>query len=324
MNKETLNSKISAPQTKDQAWLHALRLRTLPLSISGILVGGGLTYLLLKEENQVESKGFWLILSLALLTTVAFQIVSNLANDLGDSEKGTDNAQRIGPTRAVQSGLISQSQMRGAMIFSAVVSLLLAAGIIVSSAPNLSSDSIVGYAVLAVACVAAAITYTVGKNAYGYRGLGDVMVFLFFGCVSVMGTFSLFGFGLQFIPLLGAIAVGAWSTGVLNLNNLRDHENDSVSGKRTLVVKMGFEKAKGYHTFLMLFGVISWNSLVTILVFYTGDILFLLSVIPIFVLLTHTLRVRKETNPRNLDKELKVVALSTFAASLILFLGCLV
>jgi 1,4-dihydroxy-2-naphthoate polyprenyltransferase len=317
-------TKENSPKSLSEAWLQALRLRTLPLSLSGILLGSGMAYLLLEESFEIAQKNFYLIFLLAMLTTVAFQIVSNLANDLGDSEKGTDNENRVGPVRAVQSGWISTTQMRNAVVISAVISMCLAGSLIYVSASNLTSDTIVFYGILAIACVAAAITYTVGKNAYGYRGLGDVMVFLFFGGVSVLGMFSLFGFGFQFIPLLGAVTIGCWSTAVLNLNNLRDHENDAVSGKRTLVVKLGFETAKRYHIGLVIIGVLSWNFLLALLSVLTGKWWIMLAMLPGFVLLKHLVSVWREQIPAALDKELKVVALSTFFAALIFFLSCLI
>ena len=155
-----------------KAWLHAARLRTLPLSLSGIIVGTGLAALIGAFDG--------LIFSLALLTTIGFQVLSNFANDLGDSQKGTDNAQRVGPARAIQSGQLTASQMKVGMWVVGICSLLSALYLIKLSVPNLSTKAIYFYILLALACIAAAITYTVGKNAYGYRGLGDIMVFVFF------------------------------------------------------------------------------------------------------------------------------------------------
>ncbi|MFM7473198.1 MAG: 1,4-dihydroxy-2-naphthoate octaprenyltransferase, partial [Crocinitomicaceae bacterium] len=168
-----------------------MRLRTLPLSVSGIIIGAGLAKFQLDYLELTEEKQFWPITILAILTTLSFQIVSNLANDLGDSEKGTDNKNRIGPTRAVQSGEISFASMKMAVRISAVIAMILALSLINQSAPNLTSQAKFVYFILAILCVAAAITYTVGKNAYGYKGLGDAMVFIFFGLVSVIGSYML-------------------------------------------------------------------------------------------------------------------------------------
>ncbi|MFM6964770.1 MAG: 1,4-dihydroxy-2-naphthoate octaprenyltransferase, partial [Sphingomonadales bacterium] len=197
-----------------KAWLHAARLRTLPLSVSGIIVGTGLAAILGVYDGQ--------IFGLALLTTIGFQVLSNFANDLGDSQKGTDNAQRVGPARAIQSGQLSAAQMKTGMWVVGLLSLLSALFLIKLSIPNLSTTAIFTYVVLALLCIAAAITYTVGKKAYGYRGLGDLMVFIFFGLVSVIGVFLLYGEAFEWLVLFPAVSIGAWSTAVLNLNNLRD------------------------------------------------------------------------------------------------------
>ena len=218
------------------AWIGAMRLRTLPLSISGIIVGSALAFLL--------GNGDLKIFSTAILTTVLFQILSNLANDLGDSQKGTDNADRVGPKRAVQSGEISQSEMKVGVGLFVVLSFIAACLLIYLSLPNLSIELLYFFSILAVLCVLAAIFYTMGKSAYGYSGFGDIMVFIFFGFVSVIGVFSLYGLSFEWLTLLPSITIGAWSTAVLNLNNMRDVENDAASGKRTMVVKIGYEKAR--------------------------------------------------------------------------------
>jgi 1,4-dihydroxy-2-naphthoate polyprenyltransferase len=217
-------------------WIEALRLRTLPLSLSGIIVGSFIAY-----NNQ-----FWntSIFVLALITTILFQIVSNLANDLGDGLKGTDNNERIGPTRAVQSGAISSSQMKNAVIFTSILSLLAASVLVYIGTTNLGIEGVYFYFGLALLCVAAAILYTVGKKAYGYLGLGDVFVFLFFGFVSVMGVYTLFAKEIDWFNIFPSAGVGFLSAAVLNLNNMRDHENDKNSNKRTLVVKLGLKKLK--------------------------------------------------------------------------------
>ena len=167
-----------------KAWISAARLRTLPLSLSGIIAGSAVAY----------HYGFWdwKIFTLAMLTTVLFQIVSNLANDLGDGIKGTDNDDRIGPERMIQSGAITPKQMRLAVIIISVLSLASAGALLYLGAQRLPDAIIWMYIGLAILCVVAAITYTVGKRAYGYHGMGDLMVFLFFGLVSVLGVYSLF------------------------------------------------------------------------------------------------------------------------------------
>lgn len=304
--------------TKSKAWLHAIRLRTLPLSISGIIVGSGLAKVIHVLNEPNKEIYFWEIFCLALITTIGFQILSNLANDLGDSQKGTDNKDRVGPTRAVQSGVISQKEMKFGMVICTILSLLSAGGLIYFSSGNLTSELILFYAILAVICVLAAITYTVGKNAYGYRGLGDLMVFIFFGLVSVLGVFSLYGNGFEWLVFFPAISIGFWSTAVLNLNNLRDHLNDKKSGKNTTVVKLGFKGGKYYHAFLILGGFAMWLFTILTLVYISFNYLLLVALLPSFLLFFHLQKVFLTSDPKSLDPELKKVALITFFSALLL------
>ncbi|ASS49527.1 MAG: 1,4-dihydroxy-2-naphthoate octaprenyltransferase [Candidatus Fluviicola riflensis] len=285
-------------QFKD--WIHAARLRTLPLSVSGILVGS-----LLALQN-----GFWnpVVFTLALSTTLLFQILSNLANDLGDTLKGADNANRVGPERAVQSGAISISAMKTAVSLTAILSFISAGLLIWKGTANLSENSVYGYIALAFACVVAAITYTMGKRAYGYFGLGDVFVFIFFGCVSVIGVYPLFADELIFELIFPAITIGLLSTAVLNLNNMRDQINDAAVGKRTLVVKLGFKNAKAYHLTLIITAMLSWIIFLAFKQHWIGFI----SCLPFVLLVKHIVFVVKNNEPSAFDPELKKVALSTF------------
>jgi len=292
-----------------KAWLHAARLRTLPLSLSGIIVGSGLAAFLDAFDGQ--------IFAFALLTTIGFQVLSNFANDLGDSQKGTDNAQRVGPARAIQSGQLSAAQMKMGMWVVGVFSLLSAFYLIKLSVPNLSPNAIYFYIVLALACIAAAITYTVGKNAYGYRGLGDIMVFIFFGLVSVIGVFMLYGESFEWIVLFPAISMGLWSTAVLNLNNLRDIHNDAQMNKRTMVVKLGFQKAKFYHVFLVSFGLATWFFTVYLLAVSALNYYLFIALVPSIGFALHLRKVVQNTVPASLDPELKKVALLTFISSVL-------
>lgn len=298
---------------KIKAWLNAARLRTLPLSVSGIIVGSGLAAVLDKWDG--------LIFSLAMFTTIGFQVISNFANDLGDSQKGTDNANRVGPARTIQSGLLSQTEMKRGIFITALISMLSAISLIYISADNLSSQALFFYLVLAGLCVLAAITYTVGKNAYGYRGFGDVMVFVFFGLVSVLGVFQLYGFSFEWLVLFPAITIGLWSTAVLNLNNLRDIENDRRSKKNTFIVKLGFRKGKFYHAFLIVGGALPWWTTVILFVKISGNVFLLLSLVPSIFLFLHLKKVFLTEEPALLDGELKKVALLTFFSSILFALS---
>lgn len=293
-------------------WISAFRLRTLPLSISGILVGSFIAVY----------SGFWnpLIFSLALSTTLLFQILSNLANDLGDSQNGADNDGRIGPMRAVQSGKISQKSMRNAVIFTAICSFLSAGFLIYFGTKNLSISSIYLYIGLAIASVLAAITYTVGKKAYGYHGMGDLFVFIFFGLVSVLGVYPLFTDSFDLLLILPAISIGFLSTAVLNLNNMRDRENDEKVGKRTLVVKMGSDSAKKYHFFLIIGAFVTWILFLALSSNWLGFI----SLLPVVLFVKHLIFVAKNTEPQALDSQLKSVALGTFFLSLLYVISVII
>ena len=282
-----------------QSWLKAFRLRTLPLSLSGIILGSFLA----------KKEGFWdgYIFVFALLTTLFFQILSNLANDLGDSQKGTDNQFRVGPMRSVQSGEISMKAMKLAVAIFTFLSLVSAAILIRISAVGMTKEVIWMYVLLAVLCVIAAITYTVGKKAYGYNGFGDLFVFIFFGLVSVLGSYTLYTKTFNPEIVFPAITIGLLSTAVLNLNNMRDQVNDKSSNKITLVVKLGKSKAKVYHFFLVLLAIIS-------AVFFLQELntfryLFL---IPFCILTLHLQKVNNTQEEKDFDPELKKVALTTF------------
>ena len=287
-----------------KSWLKAFRLRTLPLSMSGIILGSFLA----------KKDGFWdlQIFMFAMLTTLFFQVLSNLANDLGDSQKGTDNENRIGPMRSVQSGEISIHAMKTAVWIFSILSLLSAVCLIYISSQGMTREIILFYAVLAILCILAAITYTVGKRAYGYSGFGDVFVFIFFGLVSVLGSYTLYTKQFNWEIIFPAITIGMLSTAVLNLNNMRDQVNDKVAGKITLVVKLGECKAKYYHYFLILSGIVSSAFFLQNL-----GLLRFLFLIPYCILTLHLNRVKNTVEEKDFDLELKKVALTTFLIAIL-------
>ncbi len=297
-------------------WLSAFRLRTLPLAVSSIIVGSALGF----DDSRNFSWGpDRRLVGLALLTAVLLQILSNLANDLGDHEHGTDNKDRIGPQRAVQSGAISPAAMKRAMVICGLLAFICGC-VLITVALGLTLRTLV-FLLLGLAAIGAAVKYTFGRNPYGYAGLGDLSVFLFFGLVGVCGTYFLhiryFGY-FEPATLLPAIAFGLLSAGVLNVNNMRDIHNDAASGKRTLVVRMGSANARIYHTALVVSGVLSL--FLFTLVNGTGwqRWLFLL-VVPVFAI--HLSRVWTTTEPRALDPQLKVLAMGTFITALTFSLG---
>ncbi|NAY91145.1 1,4-dihydroxy-2-naphthoate octaprenyltransferase [Muricauda sp. JGD-17] len=287
-------------------WVQAARLRTLPLSLSGIIVGTGLAI----------KQGFFDvgIFVLALLTTVGFQITSNFANDYGDGVKGTDNEDRIGPARVLQSGLLSRSALKKGILIS--IGLTLAIAIILLYRAFGKDDFLFFtlFLVLGILSIWAAIRYTVGSNAYGYIGLGDLFVFLFFGLLGVLGSMFLYTRSMHASALLPAISIGLLCVGVLNLNNLRDVHSDKKHGKNTLVVKMGFKNGKLYHFALISLALVcfvayTWIEKVELLNSY-----YLLAFFPIIL---HLRTVMMTDVPKALDGELKKLALSTFLLSLL-------
>ena len=292
-----------------KAWIGALRLRTLPLSLSGIIVGSAMAYYYGGWNFQ--------IFILAISTTVLFQILSNLANDLGDSQKGTDNDQRVGPTRAIQSGEISQRSMKNAVVLVTILSFASACVLIYISSALISDSLIWIYLGLTGVSIFAAILYTVGKSAYGYYGLGDLMVFLFFGCLSVLGVFILYGMRFEALTLMPAFTIGFWSVAVLNLNNMRDIVNDAASSKLTVVVQLGSARAKYYHLILILSGLSIWTTLNGVYVYLNNNWIFLIAVFPTLFLYPHLKRVIEINDPSMYDPELKKVALITFSSSIL-------
>lgn len=290
-----------------KAWLNAARLRTLPLSVSGILAGSFYAF----------SKGYvdWAILGLALLTTLGLQVLSNFANDYGDGVKGTDNETRIGPKRAIQSGIITIPDMKKGIIITSVVTLLSAVFLIYLSFGKENFGYSLFFFFLGLGAIAAAIKYTVGASAYGYRGLGDLFVFLFFGLVSVIGCYFLFAKHIEPIIIFPAVSIGLLSVAVLNLNNMRDIVSDTSSGKNTLVVKMGAEKAKLYHYSLIIIALASILIFAIVSEFSAMQYIFLIAYPPFII---HLKKVVRNTIPRELDPELKKVALSTFFLSILL------
>ena len=231
---------------KFKTWVKAARPRTVLLSFSGVLLGGFLAY----KTGPSTSSGTLLCVLFSALTAILLQILSNLANDYGDFKKGTDSAKRVGPQREMQSGAITEQEMKRGLAFTAGLCLISGALLIFVFA-GLTWKELAVFAALGIGAVLAALLYTLGKRPYGYRGLGDLYCFLFFGLAAVAGTFYLATKSLDFSALLPASAMGFLSNVVLNINNMRDYENDKASGKNSLVVKLGLKNAFIYHCLLI-------------------------------------------------------------------------
>jgi 1,4-dihydroxy-2-naphthoate octaprenyltransferase len=301
-------------------WIQAARLRTLPLSVSGIIVGS-MYALRPTEEFRTPTDVFsWKVFGFAMLTTLGLQVLSNFANDYGDGVKGTDNEDRVGPQRALQSGVISPQAMKRAIGITAVLTLFSAMLLIYHAFGNENFLYSLFFLVLGVLAIFSAIRYTVGNTAYGYRGYGDLFVFVFFGLVSTIGVNFLYSKEIELLLILPAVAIGLLSVGVLNLNNMRDEASDRKSNKNTIVVKIGGEKAKKYHYFLIVIAMVLVLFFALLSNYRLDQYLFALAFIPLII---HLNTVSKNQNTRDLDAELKKVALSTFALSILLAL-CMV
>jgi len=259
-----------------------------------------------------------IVFGLAISTTIFLQILSNLANDFGDSHHGTDNAYRLGPERTVQSGKISKTEMKRLIVMFVILSFISGGLLIFSGIKTANAAMILLFFGLGIASIVAAIKYTVGRNPYGYSGLGDIFVFIFFGLLGVCGTYYLHTNHFHPMLLLPAASIGLLSAGVLNLNNMRDIENDAASGKKTLVVRIGSKYAKLYHAILIVLSLIlsiiyvieTWQSLY--------QLMFLLSVVPLGF---HLYEVFQNHVPQKLNNQLKVLALTTFFFSVTYSLG---
>lgn len=296
------------PTIKD--WLSAMRLRTLPLSVSGIIIGGCFAH--------YNGKFNLTVFVIAIFLTIALQILSNLANDYGDATKGTDNENRVGPQRAIQSGQISERQMLHAIRNNILIVIFLTLTLIFAAFGTKNFLYALSFMILGGFAVYAALTYTIGDSAYGYKGLGDFFVFLFFGLISVFGSYFLFARQLDHFLTLPAIALGLLSVGVLNLNNMRDIESDKLSEKITMAVKLGKARVRQYHFFLII-GAILVSFLFAIL-YYTSpwNFLFLMAYVP---MIWHIKKIKNAVSPDDYDSQLKILALTTFMFSTLLGIG---
>jgi len=291
-----------------QHWIKAIRLRTLPLAIASIGMGSFLA----AADHHFDGTVF----SLAALTAICLQILSNLSNDYGDSIHGADSVDRVGPSRAVQSGVISSKAMKNAMYLFAFLSLIAGLGLL-SYAIQSKQDFII-FISLGIFSIIAAITYTSGKLPYGYKGLGDLMVLIFFGWVATMGTYYLHTHTVRGLHFLPATALGFLTIGVLNVNNIRDIESDRLAGKFSIPVRIGRQKAVYYHWSLLGGAII----LSLLYVFWTNggwqQLLFLVSVPLLWV---NAKAVKEQEDPTSLDPYLKQMAISALVFVLTFGIG---
>ena len=295
-----------------KAWLQAIRLRTLPLALASIAMG---TFLAAAEGHF----NIYIFL-LASITTIFLQILTNLANDYGDSLHGADSVQREGPKRSVQSGAISASDMKRAVIISSLLSFISGTSLLYVAIENMNATFLI-FLLLGIGAILSALGYTMGKHPYGYAGLGDLFVIIFFGLIGVLGTCYLFTGSLKAIHILPALSSGLFAAAVLNINNIRDIESDKLAGKKSIPVRLGREKAVIYHWFLLFSGFV-------FAVFYTFinykspfQLIFLLT-LPLFI--KNGLEVNNKRSAGELDPSLKKMAISSLVFTVLFGIGLLI
>ncbi|WP_099142346.1 1,4-dihydroxy-2-naphthoate polyprenyltransferase [Xenorhabdus kozodoii] len=291
-----------------QAWLESLRPKTLPLAIAAVITGSALA--------SWTGHFKWPVALLALLTAAMLQILSNLANDYGDVTKGSDTEKRIGPQRGMQKGLISAKQMKKALKIAVLLSCLSGSSLI-AVACNTPSD-ILGFLVLGVLAIIAAITYTVGTRPYGYLGLGDISVLIFFGYLSVLGTYYLQAGTFSISTILPATASGLLSVAVLNINNLRDIESDRQNGKNTLAVRLGGKKARYYHVALLLTAMLC---LIAFTLLYLSNGLSWLFLLAFPLLLKHMVQVLRDPTAEGMRPKLVQMVKAALLTNILFSIG---
>ncbi|MBR4520756.1 MAG: 1,4-dihydroxy-2-naphthoate octaprenyltransferase [Paludibacteraceae bacterium] len=234
-------------------YIASLRLRTLPLSMSGIILGSGLAYHYQQTLFGFHIDSFdWYVFAWAILTTLSLQILSNLSNEYGDAQRGTDSEQQGRAAYGMQAGTITAQEMRRMIVLFVFLSMVFGGVLVLTAFDTFQCVPAVVFLGLGALAIVGAMTYTLGKHNYGYKGLGDLGVFLFFGLLSTLGSFYLQTQTLTAEAVLAAVAIALPNVGVLNLNNVRDMDNDLKHGKRTLASRLGKKGGKIYHALLLL------------------------------------------------------------------------
>ncbi|OKP01910.1 1,4-dihydroxy-2-naphthoate polyprenyltransferase [Xenorhabdus eapokensis] len=305
-NSDNMSSTTSISQM--QAWLESLRPKTLPLAVAAVITGSALA--------SWTGHFKWPVALLALLTAAMLQILSNLANDYGDVTKGSDTEKRIGPKRGMQKGLITAKQMKNALKIAVLISCLSGSSLIAVACNN--PDDIIGFLILGLLAIVAAITYTVGTRPYGYLGLGDISVLIFFGWLSVLGTYYLQAGTFSLSTILPATASGLLSVAVLNINNLRDIESDRQNGKNTLAVRLGGKKARYYHATVLLTAMLC---LVTFTFLYLDNGFSWLFLLAFPLLLKHMGQVLSDPTPEGMRPKLVQMVKAALLTNILFSIG---
>lgn len=292
-------------------YLSAMRLRTLPLSSAGVILG-----LALAAADYLVSCP---VIIFTLLTTVCLQILSNVGNELGDSLRGSASGQGRAAAEALGKGEMTAG---GLKVLAAVFAVLCAVSgvcmIYFSFGTLLCMESLM-LMLLGASAISAAVRYTLGRNPYGYRGLGDIYVFVFFGLVAVLGAYFVAAHTLHWKLLLPAVSIGAFSVGVLNVNNIRDMESDAAT-RVTVPLKIGERNAKIYHTVLIVAGWAAMLAYSALRFFDPWHYLFVFT-LPLFAV--HAAGVWRRTG-KELDPMLPLLVVSTFLFALAAGFGYLV
>ena len=314
--------KLDKKKMKDNLynWLQAARLRTLPLSISGILLG---SFIARWRLVHIGENWDWRIFALAMLVTLLYQILSNFANDYGDGVRGTDRFRdKNAEKRAIASGIISVKQMKMAVISTAILAMIMTIGLLYTAFFSYYILEFYVFIGLGILCILAAVGYTIGEKPYGYLGLGDIMVFIFFGWISVGGSYFLFTKVWSWDILLPASAIGMLSVAVLNLNNMRDLESDKLAGKNTLALRLGFKRAMIYQIVLMQL------PLILVLIFLLknelqikGNYYAFMVMVLFFPMTAMRRKIMKVKSPKELDPFLKQVGIITLMMAVLLAIG---
>ena len=292
------------------SWVAAARPRTLPLALASIILGSFLA----SADRQFN----WQITLLAALTTIFLQILSNFANDYGDAVSGKDTELRVGPRRAVATGDITKEAMLRGIIVTSVLSLVSGIWLLVVSFQKADASVFWFFLILGLLSIAAAIGYTNGKRPYGYAGFGDIAVLIFFGWVGVLGTYFLHTLSFNPILLLPATSVGLFATGVLNINNIRDIETDTMTGKRSIPARLGLSLAIRYHWGLLIAGMFCALAYTFLTEANWFSYLYLLA-FPLFVLNGRAVATHKR--PVELNARLGQLALTTLLFVVLFGLG---
>ena len=298
---------------KLKMWWETARPKTLPLALASIFTGSALGY-------WANPQGFnGLVMALCLLTTILLQVLSNFANDYGDHQKGSDTEERIGPLRGIQKGEISAKELKWGLILMVVASFLSGSFLIGIAYENLSD--LLAFAGLGILAIVAAITYTVGAKPYGYMGLGDISVLVFFGLLGVGGTYYLQTHSIDSHIILPAIGSGLLASAVLNINNLRDIEQDAKAGKNTLAVRLGAYKGRVYHCILLSIAALCYLAFAVATAISWTNYLFVLAML---LLAKHAIFVYRSQQPSELRPMLAQMSMISLLINILFSLGLLI